>query len=147
MAAPDRAEDLWKQRNDPNHSHYWILNGADHRRYFNAGVFRFVYKGWVTNNRSAMLLDCLKKIQNHELSVNHGDQDILNYVVNGYLEILETTFNSQIFAASLVSLYNLMASQVVIVLNLIRCSLIISIFVFLTCFAGMVFLTCIFFPL
>ena len=98
MAAPDRAEELWKQRNDPNHSQYWILNGADHRRYFNAGVFRFVYKGWVSKNRSALLIDCLKKIQNRELSVNHGDQDILNYVANGYLEILETTFNSQIFA-------------------------------------------------
>lgn len=98
MVVRDRAVELWQGRTDVNSPYYWILGNNDFRQYFNAGVFKFIYKGWMANSLSDLLLETIKRIQSGEVKVNYGDQDILNHVAQKNLEMIDPRFNSQIFA-------------------------------------------------
>jgi lipopolysaccharide biosynthesis glycosyltransferase len=93
-AVPDL--DSWGNislRRDINHPQHWVCGSDESNFYFNAGVFIFHYQGWNAQNLNDVLMQTLSEIDSRKMHTHFGDQDILNFVTNGFKNRLPSRYN------------------------------------------------------
>jgi len=94
MAAKNHYRDNLKERANPEHPQYWIMeNSTNTDDYFNSGVMKYFYENWKSQNFTTKLLQLLKRIENGELKVWLSDQDVLNSISRDHVEILNQNYN------------------------------------------------------
>jgi lipopolysaccharide biosynthesis glycosyltransferase len=92
--------DAWgnvSERTDSNHPQHWVTKVKnDSNFYFNAGVFIFHHRTWNSENLSELLKSTLADVASGKIQTQFGDQDILNFVTNGFKNSLPSKYNLQV---------------------------------------------------